>query len=178
MANVLTQSFFNRSADVVARELLGCLLCVKVNGKTLRFEIKETEAYVGPHDLANHASKGRTPRTDVMFRKAGTIYVYLIYGMYEMLNFVTGEKDYPAAVLIRGAGEYNGPGKLTKALNITREVNGKMLGKATGVWVESRPRLVFEKDIVTAPRIGVAYAKEWAYAELRFLLVDREKNHD
>lgn len=125
---MLTRSFFKRPAEEVARELLGCTLCVKVEG----IVIHETEAYVGPHDLANHASKGRTPRTDVMFRKAGTIYIYLIYGMYEMLNFVTGEVDYPAAVLIREVGEYTGPGKLTKALHITRAINGKMLEKRRG----------------------------------------------
>ncbi|MCB9816902.1 DNA-3-methyladenine glycosylase [Candidatus Nomurabacteria bacterium] len=170
MSKSLTATFFDRSAEIVARELLGCVLCVRVGKKVERHLITETEAYVGPHDLASHASKGRTPRTEVMFGKPGTIYVYLIYGMYDMLNFVTGEKDYPAAVLIRGVGEWNGPGKLTKALKITRAINGKPLGKQTGLWVEERPEDISPKQITTAPRIGVAYAKEWAAKELRFSL--------
>jgi DNA-3-methyladenine glycosylase len=167
---MLTHSFFNRPAEEVARDLLGCALCVNINGKVHRHVIHETEAYIGPHDLASHASKGRTPRTDMMFRKAGTIYIYLIYGMYEMLNFVTGEVDYPAAVLIRGAGEYTGPGKLTKALTITRALNGKMVGKTTGLWVEERTEVIPNTHIVCTSRIGVAYAKEWAHKELRFIL--------
>src|SRR5690606_21154298 len=97
--------FFNRDAEVVARELLGKFLIVKQGDCKLEFMIKETEAYVGPHDLACHASKGKTKRTEVMYGEAGTIYMYLIYGMYWMLNIVTGERDYPAAVLIRSAGE-------------------------------------------------------------------------
>jgi DNA-3-methyladenine glycosylase len=171
MAKILTHSFFNRPAELVAQELIGCTLCVHVGKKEVtKLEIYETEAYVGPHDLANHASKGKTPRTEVMFHRAGTLYLYLIYGMYDMLNIVTGEKEYPAAVLIRGAGIYNGPGKLTKALGITRKVNGEMLGKETGIWIEARTHDVPEKNITVTPRIGVAYAKEWAHAKLRFVL--------
>lgn len=169
MASMLTQSFFDRPAEVVARELLGCVLCVRVGGKIQRHTIHETEAYVGPHDLASHASKGRTARTEVMFGKPGTMYVYLIYGMYDMLNIVTGEKDYPAAVLIRGVGQWNGPGKLTKALGITRAVNGSMLGKKVGLWIEERSEAVLPEQITCTPRIGVAYAKEWAEKELRFV---------
>jgi len=169
MTKILTHTFFNRPAELVAQELLGCTLCVEVKGHVERLEIRETEAYVGPHDLASHASKGRTPRTEVMFQKAGTIYVYLVYGMYEMLNIVTGDMDYPAAVLIRGAGMYDGPGKLTKALQITRNINGKALGRKTGIWVEARPHIL-QNNISTAPRIGVAYAKEWAHKNLRFFI--------
>lgn len=172
MTKILPASFFDQPAEVVARELLGCVLCVRVGDKVERHIINETEAYVGPHDLANHASKGRTTRTEVMFQKAGTIYVYLIYGMYDMFNIVTGEEDFPAAVLIRGVGQWNGPGKLTKALNIDRGFNGLSLGKQTGLWVEAGPEKIPAKRIVSSSRIGVAYAKEWAEKELRFVLVD------
>lgn len=171
MARILTRTFFDRPAEVVARELLGCVLCVEVNGKNERHIITETEAYVGPYDLASHASKGRTVRTEVMFKEAGTIYVYLIYGMYEMFNIVTGEKGYPAAVLIRAAGKWNGPGKLTRALGITRVRNGQLLGRKAGVWVEESQRKIPRECIACSPRIGVAYAKEWADKELRYTLV-------
>lgn len=163
------ERFFNRPADTVARELLGCVLCVKQkDGKIARHSITETEAYMGPHDLACHAAKGHTKRTEVMFAEAGTIYVYLIYGMYEMLNIVAGAKDYPAAVLIRGAGEHDGPGKLTKALSITREHNTRPLGKSTGVWIE-KGAVPSKVDIQTAPRVGIGYAGAWAKKKLRFI---------
>lgn len=169
MSSILTHTFFNRPADTVAQELLGCSICVRRNGKIERYTITETEAYMGPHDLASHASKGRTNRTDVMFRAPGTIYVYLVYGIYDMLNIVTGDEGYPAAVLIRGAGIHDGPGKLTKALSITRALNGKMLDKKTGLWIE-RPKTQKGFTITQTPRIGVSYAKEWAKKELRFVM--------
>lgn len=163
-------AFFDRPADVVARELIGCTLCVKEVRKrgVGRYIITETEAYVGPYDRASHASKGRTKRTETMFREAGTMYVYLIYGMYPMLNIVTGEKEYPAAVLIRGAGPYDGPGKLTKALNITLEYNGEKLGRTIGIWIE-RPKKKQVVKVQATPRIGVGYAGVWAEKRLRFV---------
>jgi len=177
---ILNKTFFNRPADIVARGLIGCNLCVKNSDlkQIQRFAIHETEAYMGPHDLACHASKGRTKRTEVMYREAGTIYVYLIYGMYSMLNVVTGEKDFPAAVLIRGAGDWNGPGKLTKALGIGRKLSGHSLGKRAGMWIEKPSSVVVDKKrIHTTPRIGVLYAKEWARKKLRFVLKDSQKIH-
>lgn len=173
----LPQSFFNRSADKVARELLGCLLCVKKDGRVSKLAITETESYMGPHDRASHAFKGRTKRTEVMYGAPGTIYIYLIYGIYDMLNIVTGEKDYPAAVLIRAAGEYDGPGKLTQALNITRAFNGKTLEKRTGLWIEYPPEKNRARRVQTiekTPRVGVTYAKEWANKPLRFILKKRK----
>lgn len=170
MVKILQHSFFNQPAEKVAQELLGCTLCIKIHGKVHRYIIHETEAYVGPHDLASHASKGRTLRTEAMFQKPGTLYIYLVYGMYTMLNIVTGEAGYPAAVLIRGAGEYTGPGKLTKAFCIKKTLNGAMLGKKTGIWVEAKVEPMHKNTIVSTPRIGVAYAKEWANKKLRFIL--------
>lgn len=166
---MLTQKFFNKPADEVARALIGCLLCVQTQGEVVRLPITETEAYMGPHDLACHASKGRTVRTETMFMGPGTIYVYLIYGMYDMLNIVTGEEGYPAAVLIRGAGVHDGPGKLTKALGITRTFNAMKLGRNTGVWIEQGDE-VPAQHILNTPRIGVAYAGAWAHKKLRFVL--------
>ena len=172
MSKRVPHTFFDRSAEIVAKDLLGCVLCIQRNSTITRYIIHETEAYVGPEDLASHASKGKTQRTEVMFRKAGTIYVYLIYGMYNMLNFVTGKKEYPAAVLIRGVGPYYGPGKLTKALRIDRAYNGLMLGRKNGIWVEEKTNPVKESAITTTPRIGVGYAKEWALKKLRYILDD------
>ncbi len=145
------------------------IICVKKEGKIERHIITETEAYMGPHDLACHASKGRTKRTETLYSEAGTIYVYLIYGMYELLNVVTSRKEYPAAVLIRGVGPYDGPGKLTRGLGITRSLNGRKLGRMTGLWIEE-PKKETTVRIHRTPRIGVGYAKEWAKKRLRFVL--------
>ena len=98
----LDRQFFNRDAKVVARELIGCRLVRRLNSVLVHRRVTETEAYVGPHDLACHSSKGRTKRTEPMFGPPGTLYIYLIYGLHWMLNVVTGPIDYPAAVLIRG----------------------------------------------------------------------------
>jgi len=167
----LIAAFFDRPADIVAKELLGSLLCVKnKDGTVVRLPVSEVEAYLGPHDLACHSAKGRTLRTETMFGPPGTIYIYLIYGMYYMFNIVTGKRDYPAAVLIRGAGTYDGPGKLTKALGIDMQVNGHILGPASGIWIEEPKYMSPAEEIECAPRIGVDYAGEWAERELRFIL--------
>jgi DNA-3-methyladenine glycosylase len=158
---ILKNSFFNREADIVAEDLIGCFLCTKKG----RYEITETEAYMGPDDLASHASGGRTKRNEAMYGNPGTIYIYLVYGMYNMLNIVTGEKDYPAAVLIRGAGEYDGPGKLTRGLGITRGLNGSKLGER--IWIEEKKEK--PKEIKRTPRIGVSYAGKWKNRKLRFI---------
>ncbi len=169
----LPLSFFERSADIVAQDLIGCVLCIKQRGRVEKLPITEVEAYMGPHDLACHSSRGRTQRTEVMYEKAGTLYIYLVYGMHHMLNIVTGPKEYPAAVLIRSVGEYQGPGKLTKKLKITRTHNKAVLGRQAGLWIESsttpKPR------VVRTPRIGVDYAKHWAKKKLRFLDPERVK---
>src|SRR5579872_7083627 len=122
----LRHAFFNRPAIELARDLIGTVLVRRVRGSQFRARIVETEAYVGSHDLACHASKGRTKRTEVMFGRAGHAYVYLIYGMYDMFNIVAGQIDDPQAVLIRAAepldawsADLSGPGKLTRGLQIT-----------------------------------------------------------
>lgn len=138
--------------------------------------ITETEAYDGPDDKASHAHRGKTARNEVMFREAGFWYVYLVYGMHHMLNIVTGKKEYPAAVLIRGAGEYDGPGKLAKALRINRQQNGKKAGRLGGLWIEDRGVSISKRRIQKTPRIGVAYAEEWAKKPYRFVLKKSLKN--
>lgn len=167
----LKRAFFTREAEVVAQELLGKILVLRRRHQTYRVRIVETEAYVGEHDLACHASKGRTRRTEVMFAKGGVAYVYFIYGMYEMFNVVTSAKNCGQAVLIR-AGEclshpeldISGPGKFTRELGITRALNGHSLVSSTLYFEEGTTR----PQIIRARRIGVDYAKHWARRLLRF----------
>ena len=149
--------FFYRSCPEVARDLVGKVLSHRLpDGKILRLRISETECYCGEDDTACHAHKGRTQRTEVMYMEAGTIYVYLCYGMHWMLNIVTGEVDAPEAVLIRACVEAPGPGKLTKALGITGELNrGSILGEE--LWIEDDG---FVCDVVTDKRVGIGYASQ------------------
>ena len=120
---VLEPSFFDRRADSVARELLGCWLIVqRANQHQEKHRIFEAEAYLGPQDLACHGRMGPTRRNRTMFGPAGYWYVYLCYGMHWMLNVVTGREGLPAAVLLRGVGETEGPGRLTKMLRCHKAV--------------------------------------------------------
>ena len=174
---MLDFGFYNRPADIVAKELLGKHLLVKNKQLLLRSRIVETEAYLGEQDLAAHASKGRTARTDVIFGKAGVAYVYLIYGMYDMFNIVTDKEGSAHAVLIRaveplskGITNTNGPGKLCRALGITRNHN-KLPLYGPELWLEDEKAPTL---IATSPRIGIDYAKEWKDAPLRFY--DRESS--
>ena len=110
----LTNEFFHGPCLEVARDLVGKVIVC--GDKRLR--ITETEAYCGEEDTACHAHKGRTKRTEIMYRQAGTLYIYLCYGMHWLMNIVTGEENQPEAVLIRACAEAPGPGRLTKALGI------------------------------------------------------------
>lgn len=166
----LPRSFYARDAETVARALLGATL---VFGNS-RARVVETEAYVGVHDLACHAARGRTARTEVMFGPPGHAYIYLIYGMYDLLNVVTGAEGNAQAVLIRAAepltdlSKTDGPGKLTRALGITRAFNRHDLLRPPLTLTESAPPV----RIVTATRIGVDYAGAWRDAPLRFYDAD------
>lgn len=165
----LPSSFFDRKTLTVARELVGKTLARKIKNKIIRQTITETEAYVGPHDLACHSARGKTERNKIMFEKPGTIYVYFTYGMHWMLNIVTEEKDFPAAVLIRGTKNVSGPARLTKALSIDKNLNGLKLGRKSGLWIEDG-KDVPSRLITRTPRIGVGYAGAWAKKPYRFLL--------
>lgn len=169
MRKILGPKFFDRPTLEVAEDLLGKYLVRKVGRKTVAEKITEIEAYVGPHDLACHSAKGRTSRTEVMYQKAGTLYIYFVYGMHWMLNIVTEKKDYPAAVLIRGTEHFRGPGVLTRELKIDKKLNGKMAGRKTGFWIEDRGEENFK--IERTPRIGVRYAGPvWSKKKYRFLV--------
>ena len=165
----LDSSFFNRPAEEVARDLVGCQLVRRRGGRLTSYTISETEAYVGPQDLASHASRGRTMRTEPMFGPPGTLYVYLVYGLHWMLNVVTGSVGYPAAVLLRGAGGITGPGRLTKALDVTGTLNGRSAALSSGLWFSIDDQSV-SHQIICTPRIGVKYAGPiWSMKPLRFV---------
>ncbi len=170
----LNSSFFSRDVLTVAPELVGKVLVRSFeNGLAERFIITEVEAYRGTEDLACHASKGRTPRTEVMYHQGGLVYVYLIYGMYWMLNFVTGEPDNPQAVLIRGLEGCYGPGRLTKRLSIGKDFYGEDLTSSSRLWVEDCD---VKYKIETATRVGVDYAgEEWDSKPWRFFINDKIK---
>ncbi|HSN26291.1 MAG TPA: DNA-3-methyladenine glycosylase, partial [Kofleriaceae bacterium] len=166
----LPASWFAREADVVARELIGCALVHRQRAGI----IVETEAYGGPEDLASHARFGPTARTRVMFGPGGIAYVYLCYGIHQMFNIVTGREGEGQAVLIRAVaplvglpddpGVGRGPGKVTTALALDRRHDRRDLARgALFVAAHATP-----PHIATGPRVGVAYAGEWAARPWRF----------
>ena len=148
----LGYDFYHRPCLEVARDLVGkVLVCAD---KQLR--ISETEAYVGEADTACHAHKGKTKRTEVMYMQAGTVYIYLCYGVHWLLNIVTGEENAPEAVLIRACVDANGPGKLTKYLGITGERNrGNICGEDLYIIDDG-----FTCEVTTDKRVGIGYATE------------------
>lgn len=165
MSQKLTRDFFNRPTLQVAQELLGKQL---VFGSHQGI-ITETEAYIGQDDPACHAAKGLTPRTRVMFGPAGFSYIYLIYGMYHCLNFVTEEEGFPAAVLIRGLkvldGSFmhlNGPGKLCRHLGMTRDHNGIDIITSDDFHVLNTNQI---PSFDSTPRIGIKVGtdKSWRF---------------
>jgi DNA-3-methyladenine glycosylase len=185
----LSNSFFERDTVRVARDLLGATLVRREGNQIISGTILETEAYRGEEDLACHCRAGRTPRTEIMYGPAGRAYVYLIYGMYWLLNIVTEKKGAPGAVLIRslepqkgleviarrrqGQPRENwtdGPGKLSRALNIQGDLNGINLCQAGPLFVV--PGLNVPRDAVRAgPRIGLGSVPEpWRSKAWRFVV--------
>jgi len=160
----------------VARDLLGKYIVRKTDDGIIAGIITETEAYVGKGDLASHASRGRTKRTEMMFGEPGRYYVYLIYGMYYCLNVVTERKEYPAAVLIRAVRvkdvpyqSTDGPGKLCRYFCIDKTLNGQVVNNSL-VWIEDRGVKVPARNILRAKRIGVEYAGTYKDKLWRYLL--------
>lgn len=149
----LTYEFYHRPCVEVARDLVGKVLVFQ--GQKLR--ISETEAYCGEADTACHAAKGRTKRTEVMYMDAGTVYVYLCYGMHWMLNIVTGEENQPEAVLIRSCVEAPGPGRLTKKLGITGQQNRGSVVTSGNFWIGDDG---FSCEVDADKRVGIGYASQ------------------
>ena len=130
------KELFLKPAWEVAPLILGAYICRRTPSGVIRLEISETECYFGEEDTACHACRGRTKRTQTLYHEGGEAYVYLCYGIHSLLNVVTGASGHPEGVLIRSAGGYDGPGKLTKALSVTCELNGEDLCVSDRLWVE------------------------------------------
>ncbi|NUN14387.1 MAG: DNA-3-methyladenine glycosylase [Myxococcales bacterium] len=170
--------FYETDPLELARVLLGARLTVRdAAGIEREGIVVETEAYRGEEDLACHARAGKTPRTEIMYGPGGFAYVYLIYGMYQMLNVTAWPEGKPAAVLVRAvepigniAGRTNGPGRLTKTLQIHKHHNGlPFVGpelKLTPDWD------IQDSHVGVGPRIGVEYAGDWAHKPWRFFIAD------
>ena len=173
MKKKLDPAFFDRVAHVVAKDLLGKFLVRKIDGREVAVMITEVEAYAGPEDLASHARFGKTARTTPMFGPPGTIYIFFTYGMHWMLNIACGNAGEPSAVLIRGVEGFSGPARLTKFLGIDKNMNGKLLGRDAGLWIEDRGVALAPSNIVKTPRIGIAYAWKWVSKPWRFVLRKR-----
>ncbi|HZW77477.1 MAG TPA: DNA-3-methyladenine glycosylase [Flavobacteriaceae bacterium] len=169
MSRLKKEYFRANNALVLAEDLLGKILVRDFgDGDSLRLKIIETEAYLGMEDRGNHASKGRTPRTEIMFTEGGVVYAYLIYGMHWLLNIVTGPADNPEAVLIRGVEGVIGPGRVGKLIGLDRSFYGEDLETSERLWIEDGEK---EGKIVTSPRIGIDYAGEiWKNKPWRFEL--------
>jgi DNA-3-methyladenine glycosylase len=172
------RSFFRRDAVLVARELIGAWFARRYRGAWYGGRIVETEAYLGPGDAAAHSWKGRrTPRVEPMYGDGGLLYVFFVYGMHFCVNVVTRKAGQPEAVLLRAADGpedaprlLSGPGRLCKALGITRSMSGlDLLGNGPVRIFRRRGR---RPRIGVSPRIGVDYAGEAAAWPLRFYDAD------
>ncbi|MER2162808.1 MAG: DNA-3-methyladenine glycosylase [Psychrobacter alimentarius] len=198
-STVLEPAWFTRPTCVVAADLVGKVLCRKLTDsdgseKVLRMRISETEAYIGLEDPACHSHAGtRTERTEIMYAQGGVFYVYLTYGIHHLLNMITAAAESPESVLIRAGfltedsdrlideqyesadkqlthpKQFAGPGKLTKRLQIDRDLYGKSIEPASDVWIEDDGCV---PPITLRPRIGIDYAgdaKDWL---LRYVWTD------
>ncbi|MBE0654774.1 MAG: DNA-3-methyladenine glycosylase [Bacteroidales bacterium] len=168
MHQKLQADFYLRDVLEVAPDLLGKRLVICGSEHSGVYHITEVEAYRGREDMACHASRGMTPRTEVMFREGGLLYMYLVYGMHWMMNIVTAGTGIPQAVLIRGLDKVSGPGRLTRQLGLDRSFNGESLVQSERIWLEDAET---PSNILTSPRIGIDYAGEpWISIPWRYYL--------
>src|SRR4051794_22266275 len=175
MRPIVEAKVFQRKKTIaLARWLLGKHLVRQFpDGRIDARMITETEAYNGESDQACHARAGRTPRTQVMYGPGGVWYVYLCYGIHEMLNLVVGPPGWPAAILIRGVEGAIGPGRVTKALGIDRKLNAAPAQEESGLWIEDRGVRLPRQAIKATPRIGIDYAGPiWSQKHWRFVIED------
>ncbi|MDR2601209.1 MAG: DNA-3-methyladenine glycosylase [Spirochaetaceae bacterium] len=167
---------YSAPSTTLAPRLIGKIICRQKEGAAaVRSRITETEAYYGEQDSACHASKGRTERTKVMYNPGGCAYIYLCYGVHWMFNVVSGPKDFPQAVLIRGVEGYDGPGKLTRALAIDKSLNCEDLTSSKRLWIEDDGA---NPEYEELERVGVDYAREEDRKRLwRFRLLSPSKQY-
>lgn len=171
MSRKLPESYFTSDVLEVSPDLLGKYLVRRFpDGEVRRYRITDVEAYRGEEDQACHARKGKTARTEVMYQAGGKIYVYLIYGIYWLLNIVTGPAGHPQAVLIRGVEGIDGPGRVGRELELDRSFWGEPI-QGERLWVEYSDE---KPDFVTAPRVGVDYAGDWKDTPWRFIIKEKK----
>ncbi|MBE9467382.1 MAG: DNA-3-methyladenine glycosylase [Bacteroidetes bacterium] len=157
--NRINSAFFQEDVLDVAPKLIGKYLCRAFDdGSIIKKRITEIEIYRGEEDLACHASKGKTARNEIMYKNGGVLYIYLIYGMHWMLNFVTGDANNPQAILLRGIDGIVGPGRTAKKLKIDKSFNGEDLGKSKRIWIEKND---LKAEYTTDVRIGIDYAGDY-----------------
>jgi len=177
----------------LAKDLLGKILCTDFDGNFCQARIVETEAYKAPKDKGSHAFENlRTKRTEIMFHEGGSAYVYLCYGIHSMVNVVSGPKDSAHAILIRAVEPLagievmrdrvktkkkdvllgSGPGNVCKAMGIHTSNNGEPLFTKGNIWITEATDKKRWSNIVASPRVGIAYAKEWALKDWRFYIKD------
>jgi len=174
----------------ISQDLLGKVLCTSIDDQVTKAVITETEAYAGINDQASHAYGGRrTKRTEPLYARGGTAYIYLCYGIHHLFNVVTNEAETPHAVLIRAGKPLGhsdlmqerrkkqrvdktllaGPGSLSQALGITTDFTGvSLLGNR--IWIEDHGYPIDREQIVTGPRVGIDYAAEDAARPYRFMI--------
>ena len=190
---LLPDDFYtNDNVVEIAKALLGKVLFTQINNEICSGIIVETEAYAGINDKASHAYGGkRTTRTEIMYRKGGCAYIYLIYGMYSLFNVVTNIEGIPHAVLVRSIFPYQGidimekrlgvnilkknvgigPGRLSKLMGFDYKMSGTTLSKSEisdAIWIENQSIVISDKEIKSGKRIGVSYAGEDAELHYRF----------
>lgn len=153
----LKKEFFTQSAYDAAQQLIGKWICRCIDGKVEKFQITETECYIGSCDTACHAYKGKTARTQIMWHEGGVCYVYLCYGIHQMLNFITGKEGEAEGVLIRGVKGAKGPGRATKAMQIDKSLYGESLLTKDKIWVEDDGNIY---GFTASKRIGIGYASK------------------
>lgn len=158
MNKILTNDFYEQDVLKVAPNLIGKILVRKLStGEIVRCKITETEAYRGEEDTACHARFGKTNRTKILYESGGHIYIYLCYGIHYLFNIVTGKKNQPQAVLIRGVEGFNGPGKLTKHLEINKTLNEYDICNSSEIWIEDDGK---SYEYIQTKRVGIDYATE------------------
>lgn len=173
----LDAAFFHRDCLELAPALVGKIIARRMpDGQVRRLRITETEAYRGEEDTACHAHKGRTRRTEILYGESGVIYVYLCYGIYWLMNVISGEAEQPQGVLIRACAGYEGPGRLTKQLAVDGSFNRRSAWDDPDIWFEDDG---LDCAIITDKRVGIGYASEEDQNRLwRFILKPQEVQHD
>lgn len=162
------RQFFTRETRIVASELLGKIIV----HNNRRLIISETEAYLGPEDQASHARFGQTARKKIMWQRGGHLYVYLIYGIYDMTNVITGNENEPGAVLLRAGITIDGtsivgPGLFSQYLGVSRDLTGTDFVTSSALFIDDQG--VLPTTIITTPRIGIDYAGQWSKKKLRYV---------